>query len=267
MAGKGPTKTAFKSWLDRFSDDTEFNNTPTDNLIFTSKPDRRPIIFRRPVDNRIFSSPTPDIVEITPEDALTNSEDFVLGLTSLEGIPQEVSRVPEQEKENLKSFWAALIGKPALSEQLLEPLQTLRSDANQLIPQLQDLTDQVRKQLSAQLPKNALSKLEAAVRQINIAPLCPPIDDIFDAIKAESEKRKSLGDVDVIELINSLSDEARNWLGRLLLHLVQNPELEADLRAGLRECRWRYVQHDRGYYLLFGQTAKQIAPRAWIEAS
>jgi len=154
-------------------------------------------------------------------------------LTSLEGIPEEIREVPEGEKQALKSFWTTLSAKPALTNQLFTSLRTLRSEPNQLIPQLQFLVRQVREQMSDTIPQAALQKLEAAVQEISISPSCPSHEEIFEAIETEMEKIENRGDVDILPIIHSLSKESKSWLGQLLFHVVQNPALEANVRAML----------------------------------
>ena len=206
----------FESWLqDREENSINISQTET-RFVAVGKP--------RDLDNSPFI-----------EGAITDAEDFIFRLASLEGIPEEIREVPEKEKETLKSFWAALSGNPALSYQLLTPLQTLRSDHNQLIPQLQFLLRQVREQMLDQLPQSVLQKLETTVQEINISPSRPSIEEIFEAIETDVGKMESRGDVDVMQIINSLSKEGKSWLGRLLLHLVQNPDLETDVRVMLSQ--------------------------------
>jgi hypothetical protein len=170
-----------------------------------------------------------------PAESIANAEDFMLRLASLEGIPEEIREVPEAEKEALKSFWTSLVDKPALTNQLFTSLRTLRSEPNQLIPQLQFLVRQVREQMSDTIPQVALQKLEAAIQEISISisPSFPSHEEIFEAIETEVEKIENGGDVDILPIIHSLSKESKSWLGQLLFHLVQNPALEANVRAML----------------------------------
>lgn len=228
-SNKQDSKNRFSLWIDnrkfrQFSiteiENSKFNCSVVQNIISRS-------------DSVPFAFLASESVEPTAEEALSNAENLMLWLTSLEGIPEEICQIPEEEKEVIESFWTALIRNPALSDQLLEPLQTLRPDPNQLIPQLQYLVEQVREQLSAQLPQTTLQNLEAVVQEINITPTSPSIEEICEAIAAEVENMESRGDVDILSMINSLSEEAKNWLGQFLLHLVQNPDLEADLRDRL----------------------------------
>lgn len=202
---------SFGSWLEtREENSISISPQPGTTFMATGRPRDNPLLL---------------------EGAITDAEDFMFRLASLEGIPEEIREVPEKEKETLKSFWNALSDKPALSDQLLTPLQTLRSDPNQLIPQLQFLVRQVREQMPYQLPQSALQKLEAGVQEIRISPSCPSIEEIFKAIETEVEKIENRGEVDILPIIHSLSKESKSWLGQLLFHLVQNPALEANITA------------------------------------
>lgn len=61
----------------------------------------------------------------------------------------------------------------------------------------------------------------------------PSIEEIFGAIKAELPKIESGEGLDILTIIHSLNSEAKSWLGRLLIYIVQNPDIEIDLRANL----------------------------------
>ncbi|NDJ26296.1 hypothetical protein GS682_33035 [Nostoc sp. B(2019)] len=162
-----------------------------------------------------------------------SGNNLILRLTSLEGLPEDIRQIPKQEQPAIESFWDKLIENPALSDQLFAPLQTLRPDPNQLIPKLQFVIAEMRKQMSTQIPQSSLDNLDVAVREINITPPSPSIEEIFGAIKAELPKIESREGLDILTIINSLNSEAKSWLGRLLIYIVQNPDIEIDLRANL----------------------------------
>ncbi len=161
-------------------------------------------------------------------------KDFPLKFTSLEVFPDEIRKIPDQAKEELENFWATLIANSDLIDQLFTILQSLHSDANNLIPQLQDIVEEIKDQFSDLLPEDKLNNLEAAVQEINIPHVQPSMEEIFTAIeKAEVETLENRGNVSIFSLIQPLNEEAKNWLGKLFMHLIQNPDLETDVYDSL----------------------------------
>jgi hypothetical protein len=173
-----------------------------------------------------------EVVGLPEKKIILYTENLLDWLLSQEVIPEKIRKLPEEEKEALKNFWAMLITEEKLVDQLFKPLQTLQLDSDE----------------ATTPPDKSTEK-------------------IFEAIKAEVEKTKSPVEENVIKMINQLSDTAKTWLGQLLLHLVKNPGLRTQLQTELQgyltpfllfgqtpahivprawiEASWNYIHHFR----------------------
>jgi len=176
----------------------------------------------------------PDLISSFTQGELKTFKEFPLQFTSLEVFPEEIRKIPNQSKEELENFWFQLIANTDLSDQLFTALKTFHSDPNNAIPRLQDAVEEIKDQFSDSLPEDKLKNLQSAVEEINIPQVRPSMEEIFTAIeKTEMATLEHRENVSLLSLIQPMSEEGKNWLGNLFIHLIQNPDLEADVYGSL----------------------------------
>lgn len=170
-------------------------------------------------------------IELTEED-LKVYQYFLLEFISLEIFPDEIRKIPENAKEELGKFWVKLIANRDFINQFFASIRSFYLDPNNLIPQLQNIVEQIRGQFSEMVPEGKINNLESAVKEIFIPHPQPSMEEIFAAIEeAETETFGNEENISLLPEIQSLSEEAKNWLRNLFIHLVQNPNLEPDVRG------------------------------------
>lgn len=218
-------KNEFQTWSNGIIDIVEYKIDIDDNYKSTFTATATTIPLRR-----IINLPPIDI-ELTERD-LEVYQYFLLEFISLEIFPDEIRKIPENSKEELGQFWVKLIANPDFINQFFASIRSFYLDPNNLIPQLQDIVEEIRGEFSEMLPESKINNLESAVKEIFIPHPQPSMEEIFAAIKeAETPTFGNQENIILLPEIQCLSEEAKNWLRNLFIHLVQNPNLEPDVRG------------------------------------
>ncbi len=215
-----------------------------------------------------FTSPYPGRVRLSLENATEYSQDLLSWLTSKNRID-----IPQQLREEIERFWSEIIANDDLGDQLFVPLQSLRPNPDGIPAQLQNILELARQE-GESIPQNAIESIEAALKAINGVNNSVTITNhnclalILDQYSTVKDDRKvPRNEKDIKDIIDGLSEIARDWLEQFLNHLINNLELEGKLRKRLRGYLWLHVQHDHYHYLLFGQNKQSIVPFEWLQAS
>lgn len=218
----------------------------------------------------MFTSPYAGRIQLYPEYATPYSQDLLSWLTSV--IPDQL-QIPQELRAEIVTFWSEIIANDDLGDQLFVPLQSLGPNPDGIPAQLQNILELARQE-GESIPQNAIESIEAALKAINGVNNSVTITNhnclalILDQCSTVKDDRKVLRtEKDIKDIIDGLSEIARDWLEQFLNHLINNLELEGKLRKRLRGYLWKHVQHDHYHYLLFGQNSQRIIPFEWLQAS
>ena len=220
----------------------------------------------------IFASPYAGRVRLSDQHATEYSQELFSWLTSK--IPDQL-QIPQELREEIERFWSKIIANDDLGDQLFVPLESLRPKSDGIPAQLQNILELARQE-GESIPQSAIESIEAALKAINGVNNSLTITnhnclalilDQYSTVKDERKVPPKEKEKDIKEIIDGLSERARDWLEQFLNHLINNPELEGKLRKRLRGYLWLHVQHDHYHYLLFGQNSQRIVPFEWLQAS
>lgn len=215
----------FEKWLNDKKDTVKYSK---EDSTFTVRGTKavvsKPMVFYE----RFYSLPILRIkyIKLTERD-LEVYQYFLLEFISLEIFPDEIRNIPENSKEELGKFWLKLIANRDCVNQFFASIRSFYVDP--LIPELQNIVEEIRDKFSEKLPESKINNLESAVKEICIPHPQPSIEEIMAAIKKAETETLPLDNQENISLfseIKCLSEEAKDWLRKLFIHLVKNPKLE-----------------------------------------
>ncbi len=217
----------------------------------------------------IYCSPYAGRVQLSIEQALPHTEDL------WRWFSQTIPDLPQRDDQELKNFWAAIIGNDDVADQMFNAFKRLHTDRLNLVPQVQGIVHEIRATYddhAAQGLQTAIEQLDKVVKEILSAQ--PPAPKSFLTSTREglaqvagSDDPEAKNAQTMLDLLDALSPSTNAWLEQLLAYMSQHLDTISALQLRLREYLWQHVQHDHYHYLLFGQTAESLVPRAWIEAS